>query len=274
MENTVGKPAKTKGLTVKTIAALKPKAKPYEVPDGDGLFLTVRPTGSMAYNLRYRTTEGRPRNLTLGPAALGLAEARKLAREAMGEIARGGDPCGIKNAQRALAKAPRADDVASIAERFVKEHVRSNSAPRLAARDGAAATRGGVARLGHKTLAEVARADVRQAIKTIADRGAPIVANRTLSLVRALFNWARKQDLTESSPVDGLEPPAKERARRRILTADELRLFWAACDAIGWPFGPLAQLLLLTAARRDEVRAMTGGELDMAGGPGSCPASG
>jgi integrase len=256
---------KSKQLTVKAIEYLKPKAKPYEVADGDGLFLTVRPTGSMSFNLRYRF-EGRPRNYTIGPAALGLARARELAREVMVEIARGNDPCAVKNAQRAVAKAPRAGDVTNLAERFVKEHVRPNMRPASQRETERLLRIEVLPKLGHKPIHEVARADIRHAIKNIADRGAPIVANRTLSLLRMMFNWARKQDLIETSPVDGLEPPAKERARRRILTADEIRWFWAACDQIGWPFGPLAQMLLLTAARRDEVRAMTWGEVNMASG--------
>src|ERR1700730_16749378 len=32
--------------------------------------------------------------------------------------------------------------------------------------------------------------------------------------------------------------------------------FWQACDEIGWPFGPIFKLLLLTAQRRDEVGGM------------------
>ena len=36
----------TKILTVKQIENLRPKAKPYEVLDGDGLHLTVRANGS------------------------------------------------------------------------------------------------------------------------------------------------------------------------------------------------------------------------------------
>ena len=253
----------TKRLTIKKIESLKPRPNPYEVPDGDGLFLTVRPTGAMAFNLRYRF-EGRPRNLTLGPLALGLPAARELARVALVEVAKGNDPCATRKAERVAARAPRPADVETIAERFVKEHVLPNMRP-ASQRETERLLRVEVLpKLGNRSLAEVTRADIRHTIKAIADRGAPIVANRTLASIRMMFNWACKQDLIETSPVDGLEPPAKERARRRILTADEIRWFWAACDEIGWPFGPLAQLLLLTAARRDEVRAMTWREIDLA----------
>jgi integrase len=39
---------------------------------------------------------------------------------------------------------------------------------------------------------------------------------------------------------------------------------WAAFDKVGWPFGPFAKLLLLTAARRDEVASARWSEFDLA----------
>jgi integrase len=60
-----------------------------------------------------------------------------------------------------------------------------------------------------------------------------------------------------------MKPPTKERARDRALTDDELRWFWSACEAIGWPFGPLAKLLLLTAQRRDEVAGIEWSEINL-----------
>ena len=55
----------------------------------------------------------------------------------------------------------------------------------------------------------------------------------------------------------------KEIPRDRALSPDEIRYFWAGCDKLGWPFGPLFKLLLLTAQRRDEVGAMDWRELDL-----------
>ena len=56
--------------------------------------------------------------------------------------------------------------------------------------------------------------------------------------------------------INHMKSPTKERARDRALTNDEIRWFWQACDEIGWPFGPIFKLLLLTAQRRDEVGGM------------------
>ena len=44
---------------------------------------------------------------------------------------------------------------------------------------------------------------------------------------------------------------------------DELRLVWKATETIGWPFGPIVRLLILTGARRDEVAQMEWREVDI-----------
>jgi integrase len=54
---------------------------------------------------------------------------------------------------------------------------------------------------------------------------------------------------------------AKERARKRILSDDEIRAVWTAAEASTGPFGPYVMFLLLTGARRTEARLMTRGEL-------------
>jgi integrase len=58
--------------------------------------------------------------------------------------------------------------------------------------------------------------------------------------------------------------PHQEQPRDRVLSDDELRWLWCGCDEIGWPFGSLAKLLLLTAQRRDEVAGMEWSEVDLA----------
>ena len=59
-----------------------------------------------------------------------------------------------------------------------------------------------------------------------------------------------------------MKAPAPEHSRDRVLSDDEIRWFWKAAEQVGDPFGRLAQLLLLTGQRRNEVAGMTAGELD------------
>src|SRR4029079_7124655 len=69
--------------------------------------------------------------------------------------------------------------------------------------------------------------DVRRLLDGIVDRGAPIQANRTLAVVRRVFNWAAAPDRAlvpqSCNPCRGLERPAPERQRERVLSESELR---------------------------------------------------
>src|SRR3546814_17380611 len=78
-----------------------------------------------------------------------------------------------------------------------------------------------------------------------------------------MFNWAVERDILDASPVAGIQPPGAETSRDRVLSDDEISWFWKGCEEIGAPFGPLFKLLLVTAKRRGEGRAMTTGQLDL-----------
>jgi integrase len=54
-----------------------------------------------------------------------------------------------------------------------------------------------------------------------------------------------------------------EQQRDRVLSDAEIVRVWNACDVIGWPFGTLFRILLLTAQRRDEVAELRWLELDL-----------
>jgi integrase len=120
--------------------------------------------------------------------------------------------------------------------------------------------------LGDRPITEIARGDIRELLAGIVDRGAPSGANHVLAYTRALFNWAVADELIAKSPAERVKMPAPRGERDRILDDDEIRLFWRACDKIGWPFGPFDQLLLLTAQRRDELAEVKWPELDIEAG--------
>jgi integrase len=76
-----------------------------------------------------------------------------------------------------------------------------------------------------------------------------------------MFAWAASRDILAVSPCAGVSPPTTEQSRDRVLADGELRLIWQGADAIGWPFGPMVQTLILTLQRRDEVADMSRPEL-------------
>jgi integrase len=238
-----------------------------EIPDGKitGLYLVLQPSGARSWAVRYRAG-GAPRKLTIGPyPAVDLATARKRAQEALGDLARGVDPAARKKAARESRKAEElaADRVDAVATLFVDRYAR-RSAGTLWARETERLLKVEVIpKLGAKRLGVLTRADVHGLLDAIVDRGSPYTANRTLAVLRRMCNWAVERGIIANSPVEKIKQQGVETARDRVLSEDEILLAWRAFGSIGWPFGDIAKLLLLTGARRDEIAEGRWSEIDL-----------
>jgi len=91
-------------LTQLQITAAKSKAKPYTLPDGQGLALFVQPSGAKLWRFRYRFG-GIARTLHIGPwPTVSLADAREKCREARKLIVAGQDPVLEKKRAKVTAK--------------------------------------------------------------------------------------------------------------------------------------------------------------------------
>ena len=256
-----------KALTVRTIDTLATPEARREVPDGllRGLYLVLQPSGARSWAVRYRNAAGTPRKHTLGTyPAIDLRSARELAQQALIEVAKGSDPAADRKAARTGAKVPTDRDlVEKVAEQFIERYAKANTkswpeAKRILDREVVAHWRG-------RHLAAIGRADVHELLDGVVDRGSPVMANRVLAALRKMCAWSVDRGIIAASPCTGIKAPTAERSRDRVLSDDELRGVWTACDAIGWPFGALVKLLFLTGARRDEVGKMRWSELDLDG---------
>jgi Arm DNA-binding domain len=111
------RPALKRRLTELSVRKLKPKAATYLIWDTlqHGLAIRVQPTGARAWKVIY-SRHGRPRWLHLGDVgAIGLADARMMAQEAMLAVAKGHDPAAEKRAERG------AGTFAELATRYVED---------------------------------------------------------------------------------------------------------------------------------------------------------
>src|SRR5215469_17496507 len=116
------RPAMKRRLTELFVRKAKGRDSAYLVWDTHqrGLALRVLPTGNRSWVTVY-SRFGRPRWLHLGNAgAIGLADARMLAAEAMLAVAKGKDPAAERKAERG------AGTFAELAARYV-EHAKSRN---------------------------------------------------------------------------------------------------------------------------------------------------
>jgi integrase len=282
-----------KPLTDKKLEALEKAAAPasrQELSDGllPGLYLVRQPSKAMSWAVRYRHA-GKPRKVTLGSyPALGLKAARDLGRGALRAAAEGRDPAREKQDAKVEAKRKAAEEIRGECDLFqnvAREFIERYAKPRAAKKnrpdawletgrilglkpdpdDTAKLIEGGgdvIPRWRGRKIQEITKRDIILLLDAVHDR-APIMANRTLAAVRKLFNWSASRDIIAASPCAGVNAPASEKSRDRVLTNDELRLVWAAADKAGWPFGPIIKLMILTGQREGEIAGMRWQELDL-----------
>ena len=258
-------------LTDIAISKLTPRETRREVPDGKivGLYLVLQPSGAKSWALRYRAA-GVPKKLTIGAyPGIGLAAARARAQKALAQVVDGNDPAAAKKAAREAAKAAAraAEDrveavVGAYATRYLAKSPRvgpgwAREAERLLRREI-------VPVWGGRRLSEITPRDLGKRLGEIAERGAPITANRTLAAFRRMCRWASSSTVAiiEIDPCRGVEMPAEEHSRERVLSDHEIKLAWNAFKSSG-TFGQMCQVSLLTGCRREEARAMTWNEVDL-----------
>jgi integrase len=246
-------------LTDIGVNALKPRLTRYERPAGGGLLVVVQPSGRKSFAVRYRFA-GKSRKLTL-QAGITLAAARREAADALYQIERGVDPGIAKRQQRQARRLAAEDTIAAVAAEYLR---REGGKLRSAEPRRRTLERLVLPTLGKRPIGETKRSEIIRLLDGIEEQNGAAAADSALALVRRIMNWhATRSDDFKSPIVRGMaRMQAKERARSRILSDDELRTVWKTAEADGGPFAVLVRFLLLTAARRAEANAMTWRELD------------
>jgi integrase len=238
-------------LTDTLVKNLKPQSKRFEFFDAQvpGFGIRVAPSGRKTW-IAFGRQHGRRARATLGVyPQMSLAEARVVASEAL-KAMRDGEYTRDKTSrlfEDVLKDWYDREQRQRKSFKQVENAIRLHVLPYLKGRD----------------IQDIRKVDLVRIIDRVADRGALTQANRVRAFVTRLFNWACERDLIEFSPAASLPKVQGERSRDRVLSENELSAVWNAADRLGYPFGPIVQLLILTAQRRDEVAGMTWDELDL-----------
>lgn len=256
-------------MTARWIERLKaPEAGRLEYLDtkASGLGLRVSHTGRLVWFVVFRV-KGDPklRRLTLDPyPTLTLAEARERAHNVTLEASRGQDPAAEKQADK------EAMTFAELAAEYLERHAKKTK--RSWREDERTLAHDLLPAWARRKAHEVTRRDVIALLDAIADRGAPIQANRTRALVSKIYNWAIGRDLVENNPCYQVRAVATENQRDRVLSEDEIRAVWRAFDGLDPLMAALFKLRLLTAQRGGEVETMRWTDVDLGAGWWTIPA--
>jgi integrase len=223
-----------------------------------GLGLRVSASGRKTWVLMYRVRgDKRLRRATLGTyPILTLADARDQARADLRAAAKGRDPASERKAER------QAETFGELAEEYIERYAKKRK--RSWFKDRQALDRDLLPRFRHRKAAGIKRREVIKLLEEIADRGAPVGANRTLEIIRRIYNWGIEQEIVTVNPCQRISKPGAERKRDRVLSDDEIRAVWTALEAETPRMRDLFRLRFLTAQRPGEVSRMRWEDIDMA----------
>lgn len=244
-------------LTKRAVDALEPAAKDYFVWDSQiaGFGLRVMPSGAKTYQAQYRKG-GRTRRVSVGRhGKITVEEARKLAKEIMGQVAKGENPAEDISQHR---KAPT---IAALCERFFEAHAKERCKPSTQKEYRRAIDLFIVPAIGSFKVVDVERRDIAELHHRFRDK--PYQANRTLGVLSKMFNlaeiWGLRPD--GSNPCRHV-PKYREVKRERYLNQNELQrlghvLSEVERDGTETPFVVAAfRLLLLTGCRLGEIQTL------------------
>src|SRR5246127_2051626 len=248
-------------LTKSTIDALPPGKSDVVYWDAGypGFGVKVTPKGRKVFIALYRTggAGSKLRKYTIGPyGRVTLHQARIAAQKVFAAKLDGRDLAAEKREARRRVVADRVED---LLESFIAQRLAQNRSggeiSRLLRREVGMPWAG-------RSIHQITKRDVVEVISAIEQRGAPIAANKTLKSLKTFLRWCVGRAVLGQSPAEGVPLPAKEIARDRVLTDQELAQVILAARKIGGPYGGIVELLALTGQRREEVARMKWDELD------------
>jgi integrase len=255
--------AKRVNITDRLLKSLRPGADRYDKMDTVVPGFGVRVSdGRKTFILLTRYPgSNNPTRRALGEYdAMSLEEARAKAQEWRKLIKKGTDPRELEDRRRETTFASVADDFIGYIHN--KQKLRTAAVMERDLRETF------IKRWGSRPITEITSGDVSRVLGEAVDRDARYQAFRLFALIRRLFNWAIGTDRygLEVNPCRRLNTGdiiGERLARDRVLTDDELRAFWRATARLGYPYGPLYQLLLLTGLRLGEVCGAHWSEFDL-----------
>lgn len=248
-------------LTDAAVQKMRPPASGrLEIMDAIVPRLSMRITerGNKSWSVGYRYN-GKLRRLTIGDyPAFGVAEAREEARDALRLVAKGEDPAYLKKQN---IQSQRAYTFRAVLEEHIERYAKPKN--RRWKEKKRFIELHALPIWGDMPIANIKKKDVIALLDKLMANNRPYAANNVFIPLRKLFNWAAERDIIEFSPCTHIKLPVQPTQRDRVLTDAEIKAVWGACDTMGYPFGNLMQLLLVTGQRRGELARLRWKEVSL-----------
>ncbi len=251
-------------ITKRAVDALKPGDLIADT-QVQGFVVRCLPSGVITYGFRYRQKGGGKRRwMGLGlHGQITPDQARTIAQRYAGNVAEGRDP--LAEQVEARNKALGAQTVSDVLDSFIKKYARPKG---LRSTDDTESLFDRLVKpkIGALSVHELRKSHLVDMLDKVTKSSGPSLADRILSHTRRALNWyeANSSDDTFRVPVvRGMAKTSpRERARKRVLTADELREISSALPSINPVFAGIVRVLMYSAQRRDEIARMRWNEIE------------
>lgn len=246
-------------LSEKTIKTLNPPAKGNRITYDEelpGFGLRVTAAGAKAFVLTY-WLDGRQRRLTVGRwPTWNATGARERAKALRRQIDSGEDPLAEKKQRR------EAPTVSDIAREYLARHSVKKKTGHL---DKEYINRDILPEWGHLKAADLERREIVAVVERKAVGGAPIAANKLLSTIKGMLNWAVENEYLEVNPAARVKAPGDKQARDRWLNEAEIRAVWTKLDTAKMQpeYRTALRMILASGQRPGEVLSAEWREIDV-----------
>ena len=228
-----------------------------KIRKGVNFGIRISNSGTKTWNLIYRK-DGKWQRYRVGSyPKTGYDEARQIAIK----IANG---LLISEDQEVLAKEKRAPTFADLARDYLENYAKKNKASWK--RDEQLINNELLPSFGDVRFNSISRFDLVDRLEDIKESGRPIWANRTLQVIRRIYNWSLNHrfygEILPYNPFLGIPRPSVEVERDRVLNPDEIKKAWDGYSRLTSPLDSAFKILFITAQRRSEVCQMRWDEIE------------
>ncbi|MBS0265250.1 MAG: tyrosine-type recombinase/integrase [Planctomycetes bacterium] len=254
-----------KCLSDASVRNAKPKAKPYKMADGEGLFLLVSPPGSKYWRLKYFFA-GKEKLLAIGVyPEVTLSDARERRAQARKMLAAGHDPVVAKKEAK-LKETIKAKNAFELIAREWFEKRQHELAPQSIRVVLSRLEQHILPTLGTRPVAEITAPEVLAMLRAVESRGTLDTARRLMQMCGQIFMYAIATGRAERNPVPDLRGALKAPVTKHysFLQAVDLPEFLGKLDSYdGSALTRLAiRFLLLSFVRTNELRGALWSEID------------
>ena len=254
------------------IAARKaaPRAKPFKLADGGGLYLEVMPTGAKYWRMKYRHG-GKEKRLALGVYPdVSLIAARAAREDARKLLANGTDPGAVRKAikaERIEAAAVAADTFEAVAREWM---ARQDVAEVTANKTRWILETCLFPEIGNRSIAAVTARELLDALRKVEATGKLETAKRAKIKAGQVFRYAVLEGKATSDPTTALRKALKApTGKHHAAVTDPIKIgeLLRAIDGFTGQPATLAALKLapLVFVRPGELRQAEWAELDLDG---------